>query len=181
MILLTGKIGCGKTTVQKIIKEQCPHLKDVNFSDALKKFAIMVGFTTTEIYGNQEEKLHVNNKLKITGREFMQVFGTEIGRNIVKQFFPDTPIEKYGIWILCLDKEHGDNPNLLIGDGRFQNEVEYVKDKGGIVINIFRPNNSYTSNHSSEQQELYYDYQIVNDGTLEDLESKVKQLISFYK
>jgi hypothetical protein len=73
--------------------------------------------------------------------------------------------------------ENNQNCNIVITDGRFPDEIKYVKWMGGTVIKIERPslkNNEY-SNHTSENQidKLLYDYLIVNDGTKEDMWNKL--------
>ncbi len=69
-------------------------------------------------------------------------------------------------------------PNWLIPDTRFPNELEAITSRGGICIRIVRPDNPYPqSNHISETAldgvELMT---IINDGNLEQLRLKVKEV-----
>ena len=59
-----------------------------------------------------------------------------------------------------------------------QNEADYVRSKGGIIVRIVRPE-QIAENHESElkQCEVAADIEIVNDGSIEDLHNKIKQLI----
>ena len=71
-----------------------------------------------------------------------------------------------------------DYPNWVITDMRFPNELEAVVEKGGITIRVVRPGTS-TGTHPSE---IALDghtmhYEIVNDGTIEDLVEKVKEIL----
>ena len=75
-------------------------------------------------------------------------------------------------------------PNWIITDVRFPNELEAVKDRGGISIRVNRPYDSLnqdslfslqkqqeTNNHPSETalDNAEFDYTIDNSGTIEDL------------
>ena len=63
-------------------------------------------------------------------------------------------------------------------DVRFQNEADYVRSKGGIVVRIVRPE-IIAQNHESElkQCEVAADIEIVNDGSIEDLHNKIRAII----
>lgn len=71
-------------------------------------------------------------------------------------------------------------PNWVITDVRFPNEVEAIKDRSGIMIRINRPEtDSNAGTHLSETAlDDYQDWDIVinNNGTIEDLIQKIKQL-----
>lgn len=75
-------------------------------------------------------------------------------------------------------------PNWIITDMRFPNELEAVKAKHGVTINVTRPG-SYKvivdgrPIHASETalDGHIFDYYIVNDGTIEELIKKVRQIL----
>lgn len=78
----------------------------------------------------------------------------------------------------CIAAGYKEWPNWLITDCRFPNELEAITSRGGIRIRIVRPDNPYTqSNHPSETSlddvELLT---IINDGNLEQLRIKVKEV-----
>lgn len=104
----------------------------------------------------------------ITIRQLLQCFGT----NIMRKFFGDK------IWIVSTLK----TDNIIISDLRFKAEAEECKKRGATLIYISRPSCS-PGNHQSEKEviELYknnkFDHVIDNNGTLEDLFYKVKQLV----
>ncbi len=84
-------------------------------------------------------------------------------------------------------------PNWIITDVRFPNEAEAIKSKGGIVIRVNRPCkechgigyhkmdcNIGRYEHESERaldKYGHFDHIIENDGTIEDLLQKVKNII----
>lgn len=83
------------------------------------------------------------------------------------------------------------HPKWIITDMRFPNELEAVKKHGGITIRINRSlqktNNEtvdfvaqhYRNNHPSETalDNAEFDYVIENDGTIEELIEKVKDVL----
>lgn len=107
------------------------------------------------------------------------------------------------IWMDIVFRE---TKNLIISDSRYINEAKAIKDKGGLTVVIYRPGYLNDDSNPSESQirqvveyclengidgviqkknnmpEIlsYYDYFMINDGTLQDLYSKIDQkLIPF--
>lgn len=127
----------------------------------------------------------------MTVREMLQIIGTEAMRN---NLHPD-------VWVNALmcgyiksnDKlirttedlleewEEGEYPNWIITDMRFPNEMQAIKANGGITIRVVRPHDKEISLdlHPSETalDNVEFDYEIVNDGTLKDLMDKVEGVI----
>ncbi len=70
----------------------------------------------------------------------------------------------------------------MITDVRFPNEYESIKKRRGILIRIEREN-SYKINHESEcaLDKYTFDYVIENNGTLEELIEKVKNIINIIR
>ncbi len=115
----------------------------------------------------------------MTVREFLQKLGTEGLRNNlhgnvwVNALFADYKApesSRYDIKGL---------PNWIITDVRFPNEAQAIKDKGGIVVRIDRPDNPTSpSNHSSEValDNWDFDMNIVNES-LEGLVETAKLIL----
>jgi len=119
---------------------------------------------------------------KMTIRELLQKLGTEAMRdglhtNVwVNALFADY---NAGYTISPLDVDNQAPDNWIITDMRFPNEMEAVVEKGGITIRVVRPGTS-TGTHPSE---IALDghtmhYEIINDGTIEDLVEKVKEILT---
>jgi hypothetical protein len=73
-------------------------------------------------------------------------------------------------------------PNWIITDMRFPNEMEAVKERKGITIRVTRDNGTRAIDvnpHESETalDDATFDYEIANDGTIEDLIEKVKEIL----
>ena len=124
-----------------------------------------------------------NERLEIpTPRMLLQEIGTDLFRN---QFHPNTWINatmtNYRKSIDMTKKSHiSDLPNWIITDVRFCNEAQAIKQKSGILIRINRSTIESDDNHESEtdlDQYPNFDYIIKNDGNLDDLVYKVKEIL----
>lgn len=75
-------------------------------------------------------------------------------------------------------------PKWIISDCRFLNEIEAIKSRGGIVIKITNPRIISTDLHESENALSEYndfDYSLINDGSIDDLVVKVKQMLQHFE
>jgi hypothetical protein len=138
---------------------------------------------------------HVQFNELMSVREFLQKLGTEAMRDGLHE----------NVWINALfaDYKHSktcnckkgcrcahDLPNWIITDMRFPNELEAVVERKGITIRVVRPH-GYTNPHTGEYKEMplsyhpsetalddaEFDYEIINDGTIEDLIEKIKEIL----
>lgn len=109
-------------------------------------------------------------------REVMQIVGTDI----VRKAYPQAWVKLAEKEILRLKQEY---KHILVTDVRFPNEAKLVKDLGGEVIEIIRPNNPHEGGgiqgHSSEQRlpPKLVDIELMNDGDLGDLRLKVVSIM----
>jgi len=64
---------------------------------------------------------------------------------------------------------------MVVSDVRFDNEADWVRSIGGLVIHIIRGSAPDVAAHSSEQGVTMRpgDGTIVNDGTLQDLYTQI--------
>ena len=153
-----------------------------------------------------EEEVKINwqtaYKTVYTPRLLLQHIGTELFRNQIID----------GIWVNALMSEYKPKeelvgttpeniqwgevyPNWIITDTRFPNELQAVKDKGGINIRVNRPKErelilrnatsiidtrkTLEPEHKSETvlDNAEFDYTIENDGTLDELIDKIRALL----
>jgi hypothetical protein len=120
-----------------------PFVKHYAFATALKEIAIgLFNIPRESVYGTDEQKntptqykwedMPVKIKGKsgfMTGREFMQYFGTDLCRKMYPDIWTDRTIKD----ILA------EESNLaIISDARFENEVKAVQNAGGKVIRLTR-------------------------------------------
>lgn len=187
LVIFVGKIGSGKTAAATILKKYS--FEEETFAEPIKQFLLSIGFKYEEVYGSQEEKLKVNSFWNVSGREFMQKFATDLMRNQLQKIIPNIDLGGSTIWVRAMEKKIIDNinntdKNIVIGDGRFPDEINLIKKYGGIVVKIIRPNykpdlNGNEKIYTSHESESYFDtiipdYEIINDGTFEDFENKIK-------
>jgi cytidylate kinase len=173
------------------------------FADKLKDIAcMMIGCTRAQLEDQEFKKTLLGpewNNMSV--REFLQKLGTEAMRNglhenvwvnsLMADYKPDTYTRVSVTYIAS------NLPNWIITDTRFPNELAAVKSKEGVTIRVVRPNKNYnivTDGHITrratefeEQQLLHpsetalddatFDYEIVNDGTIEELIEKVRAIL----
>ncbi len=103
-------------------------------------------------------------------RRLLQAYGTEGGREIHGE----------NCWVDILKRqiEAEPNQNFVISDMRFKSELDMVHSIGGETLRVVRPSQaSQTSTHISEAYLEDVQHEIINDGTLVDLENKVKDFM----
>lgn len=152
IVAFAGRKQSGKTTCSEFVAkyfngiiEPFNGAKIYNFADPLKKDICMniLGLTYNQCYGEDIDKNTLTDigweGKKLNAREVMQFVGTNIFRKM-----------KNDVWSgATINKIKNETPNLaIIADCRFPNEVEAVKNAGGIVIKLTR--NPYNSSHESE-------------------------------
>ncbi len=200
LISVSGKISSGKDTVGKIIQylslcDTYPNIwgdEDHSFdfycngdhtwaSDwEIKKFADNLKECVSIITGvikKDLEKTEVKDSLvgeqwgAWTYRKFMQSFGTEV----VRQIHPD-------VWVNSLFANYTDDQFWIITDTRFCNELQAVKDRGGITIRLTRHldvNNPTVAEHPSETDldNAQFDWVVNNNGSIGDLIEQIKLIL----
>lgn len=109
----------------------------------------------------------------LTPRLILQLLGTEGGRDVIHP----------NIWVNATLGNVSDSDKIIITDCRFPNEVVGIKKRKGIVVRVVRPSKISISKHPSEislNDFEDWDYVIINDGTLEDLEEKVIDMLEHF-
>jgi len=179
---LTGKKQSGKSTIAKYLVEECGFI-EYSIASPLKEISkILCGFTEQQLNTTQERKETVDLNVGISPREFLQVFGTEICRNLIPFYLPNMNLGKSKIiWVHLLSQFllKNQHRNIVISDVRFPDEVDEIKDNNGIVIHIDRymMNADKFQLHSSETQTLKYDYIVKNDKDVCKLLENVMEII----
>ena len=103
-----------------------------------------------------------------TVREILQQVGTEFGRSMAND-----------IWCNSLFSDYEEHSNWVISDMRFENEFEAVKKRGGLCITVKR-GEIPKQEHSSERAldgDRDWDYTIDNNGSLEELVDKIREIL----
>jgi len=167
LIGLCGSPGCGKDTLAELMV-----LHDVyeryRFADPIKNM-LRQFHIQDDVWNDHERKEKDIPWLGRSPRFLAQTLGTEWGRNIVHE----------DIWvILAKGRWHHLNANrlgrMVIPDVRFLNEAKWIRDEGGIILKIFRPDNDHEIDNKDHASELGFDESmidnvVVNDGTKDEL------------
>ena len=170
IIGLAGKARAGKTTAADYITNKY-EIQQYAFADPLKAAAIeLFGITRQMAYGHEGyDREQIVPQWGISVREMLQKLGTECMRM------------NFGVdfWTKRAEIAANQYTHLVISDIRFDNEAQWVKDQGGIVINIFRYS-GINSNHTSEHGISVYDYTINNNDDIDCLPGKIDQILTQY-
>ena len=202
IIGINGKIGSGKDTVGKIIQYlRCHNTGEITIQDVMsnpehewwleeqskfeiKKFAgklkevasLLTGIDIEDFEDQEFKKLYMSPEWGMTYREFLQKLGTEAMREGLHT----------NVWVNALFADYKPpkmsqyNPsNWIITDMRFPNELEAVEERKGITIRVVRSGTA-VGTHPSETalDDAYFDHVISNNGTIEDLVEKVRQILT---
>jgi len=172
IIGIAGKIGSGKDTLAKFLKESLKSQQNeysveiYHFANNLKKItAILTGIPYEEMLTREVKQKRISFLNNITVRELLQKLGTDVLRNHLSQ----------NIWthsLLNTYKEH-EKKIWIIADVRFRSEVEYIKNLNGVVVHIIGNHLDTISKHPSETDlDTYkdYDYACNNTLSLENLQ-----------
>ena len=166
LIGFSGKKGSGKSYFADYLVNNKLFIK-LSFASPLKEITKILFNLSDEDVKDPIKKELINPKFNASPRELMQWLGTDIMREEFNKKFNYSG----SIWIDSVkDKVKtllDNNKDVVIDDVRFQNEVDMIHSLGGIVINLRNDldntlTNS-TSNHSSENQKLTFNYEFVND------------------
>jgi len=140
LVGLVGFIGSGKGTAGDILGE-LGFIKE-SFAGSVKDIAsVMFGWPRHLLEGDTDESRAFREQpdegwskkfgRTFTPREALQKIGTEVGRDIFHQDF----------WVQALDAKVDFKKHYVITDVRFPNEIDWIHENGGIVIEIQRGEN----------------------------------------
>lgn len=175
LIGLTGLAGTGKDTVRRMLEED-HEFAGLAFADPIRHMlgALLAesGFSTQWMYDRALKEQPIDG-LGVSYRELAQTLGTEWGRKLQ----PELWVRIAGQFIVDL-RSQGER-QFVISDVRFPNEAAWIKEAGGEVWRIDRPDAPAVRSHESESQVLAIaaDRVLDNSGTVEDLWCQVAGLV----
>jgi dephospho-CoA kinase len=186
LICVTGKAGSGKDTICDHLVKSDGFIK-IALADTLKRIVKDVFALDDEtVYDRikREQPLPQWNNYSV--RKLLQIVGTELFRNNI-----DRDIWVKSLWFKLdksiLDNKEYLNKNYCISDVRFPNELNFFKEKAGIdfySIKVIRDGCNGVvgvQNHESEKYDLETDVTLENNGTIEELNQQVDEIMhQFY-
>ena len=117
----------------------------------------------------------------VSPREAMEYIGTEIMRCDIRNRFPE--FDKFigeKIWVKRFEKFYLENQNktIIITDLRYDPEFEFLKTIGSTNIKIERTNIDIDTKRMYCINKYKFDYELVNDSSLDNYKEKCKQLFN---
>lgn len=166
-------------------KELWPYIKVYHFADYLKDLSVnLFGLNPHNVYGTDIQKNELTN-IKwenmpfitkksgcMTHREFLEQFGTKVIRKIKSSAWVDATLNKI---------EYENSQLSIIPDIRFPNEVQAIKDKGGVIIRLTRNlHNSQVECETALDKENFdwNQFDVIIDNTEYSIEKLCNELTS---
>lgn len=168
IIGVTGRASAGKDTVCNYIVRQRRSAVKIACADPLKEVCQKIFGTAFDVsdkifYGTQEEKEAPIEAIPgWTGRKILQFIGTEGFRHVHSEVW-----SRYMIGRALQLIESNTAKLVLVSDIRFTSEEKVIRDAGGIIVRVKRPEaDSVEATHPSELGvlDIKEDYVIDNQG-----------------
>jgi hypothetical protein len=175
MILgMLGQKWVGKDTAADLICREKPQFIKVSLAEPMKR-AVMVIFDWTDEHVNGSLKEVIDPFWGISPRQALTSLGTEWAQKTLCEMFPQfATTTGRKLWVKSLLRKY-EGKDIVIADIRFQHEVDAIREIGGKIIKIERPELVNTDTHESEQawKIFNYDALIVNDASLVEYYTQV--------
>ena len=171
---LMGYKQVGKSTAAKYLEEKYG-FKRVNFKDALVQeikdnfptlldlLAVLYNMSTDDLFQEKPPMM----------RALMQNYGTEVRRG-----------DSNSYWTQKWKESAVSSMNIVVDDVRFINEAQAVRDFGGILVRLERPDIISGGTHSSELEHLQIEPDhilICNQGEHELLYKAIDDIVGDLK
>tara|TARA_B100001939_G_scaffold348148_1_gene373194 strand:- start:10894 stop:11451 length:558 start_codon:yes stop_codon:yes gene_type:complete len=171
---ITGRAGSGKDTLADYLVAKHGFTKYTLSTPLKQAINAMFGWNMAM----WEDRKWKETKHRLTGvspRQLAQTLGTEWGRRLVGE----------DLWIRLLeDRINRDLINktglkIVVPDIRFSNEAQWLKSKGGTIVQIHRIGVAHASAHVSELgiSHRLVDINIHNNGSLEEFLATSSRLL----
>lgn len=182
LIGLTGAAGCGKDTAALFLRDVMG-FRQLSLAEPIRRGIVaMFGIPYEYLVDRRLKEEPIEQLCGKSPRQAMQTLGTEWGRNHMC----------LDIWLKVAQRDIDFQSKLaaagnmhingvVVSDIRFPGEVKWLKDQGGSLWLIERPNNPHAINtgHESENPIGPYsiDEVIINDGDIDKLHEKIEIMI----
>jgi len=175
LIAITGKAGAGKDTVgDYLVREHA--FKKIALADPIKRLVKDVFVLDDHtVYDRTAREKPLKQWKGWSVRKLLQFIGTELFRHNI-----DDETWVKSLWFrIVKDKKS----NYVVADLRFPNELAFFKKnakKNFVCFKVVRPGfdgNVGLKGHASEAHDLKGDYEIVNDGSKDELYDKVRKIL----
>lgn len=172
LVGVVGAIGSGKSTATRTLYSALGYRR-MSFGHALKESLWSAfrasGAVRGHFYGTQTQKSELIGETGRTGRELMEVLGMEF-----RALYPH-------VWVRAVEAELRDNRRYALCDVRFENEAEMIRDYGGMILRIDRPEAMLerTGRAADEEWETIHSdaYIVAREGDVLGLQTQVCQRV----
>jgi hypothetical protein len=212
LVGVVGKARHGKDSIGNILLDH-GFMKDAFAKPVKDAVKAIWDFSDEQLYGSETQKNTVDPRWNVSPRQAMQFFGTEVGRDALPKLMPQFGsgfwVEHFRLRLLSYLKKHKADPashssNIVVCDVRFPNEAKFIRNSGGLIVRVRRPQLEpktetpdtvkkedddrkepedkplqLGAEHRSEtlMDGIDEDVLVINDGTLGDLRQKVEALV----
>lgn len=165
---ICGPAGVGKDTAAEYLCRE-HGFRRLSFATPIYDMLAAMGFPAP---ATREEKEAVNGYWGFSWRHAAQTLGTEWGRTL-----------DHNLWLRVLVRRiNSDNwDKFVISDVRFENEAHTIRDNGGTILHLAgrAANLGKRAGHASEVPVEFneYDFKIVNDRSIADLEAQLGRFV----
>lgn len=177
LIGLAGKRGVGKSTAAGIIEKEFGFIQAALSTPFKEGLANMFGWDISSMSqpGIKDEITEFGfsrrDVMQFTAEAFRENYGKDIWNRIFKHNYKDE-----------LDK----NYNITIQDIRHDDQAQFVRDEGGVIIHIMsyervKNEDPVIDTHVSEQgitHDPLYDYIITNDDSIQAFANRVVAVVN---
>lgn len=145
IIGLAGKKQVGKSTAAKFLCDA--GFVSMSFVEPMKQMVcpmlMGMGLSFDDVQFFEKHKEEVMPVVGVTMRHLLQTLGTDWGRKLIH---PD-------VWVMAasrrIDALLAAGANVVIEDVRFENEAEFIRERGGSIFHVDRLT-GYQDAHASE-------------------------------
>jgi hypothetical protein len=171
VVACIGNQGAGKDEICNYLRDKHSFVK-VGFSDPIYKLLwemnpmLVIDNATGDVdyYSGIVTLFGIDRAKRLYPeiRRWLQIIGTEYGRDVFGQ----------DCWIRALDARIKDAPFVAVRDVRFENEIDYIRSRGGFVVWV-QSNRAPERDTSHTSEKLVFadhaDYTVQNNTTLVEL------------
>jgi hypothetical protein len=170
LIGIAGKAGVGKDTAADALVP-LGYSKRA-FAGPLKTMLIAAGILTKAETEDRELKEKTLGWCNRSPRQLMQTLGTEWARNCNGDDF----------WLKLAARDlQQSTGGIVYTDIRFENEADFIRRNGGLVVHIFREGLKPVTKHPSEMGASYrksIDVFVTNNDSVADLHNAMVDLVN---
>jgi len=182
-VALTGLAGSGKNAIAEHLVEQYGYTQ-LGFADAIRDAALALNPLVPIDMGHNGEL--IKSTMRLTTlidslgwehakrsvpevRELLQRLGTDVGRDVIS---PEVWID-----IAVRRASHIDGP-VVFTDCRFPNEVDTIRNHGGLLVRVYRRGIEAVNDHISETaiDDITADLTVLNFGPPTELSDHARTI-----